>query len=234
MRDAVMPTVAIPEALAREVNFRLKAEATGRKEYGNARGGYGNARGSYGTARGSYGTAAGSHEAAHGTFPWLPPSGGRSSPLDLRCRASQPRHSSPCSFVAPAIRKPDATFSAAAILAKSANRLSATVTGGVELLEYELVLDGVPKEMMPDGADGTYHVRQAIDHDVRGRFRFASYGPDGRMLTSIAQDPQSRAAGHGVGGGRPAVSLRGVAAGDRRGPVAARDGAAAHGGVDRA
>jgi hypothetical protein len=94
-------------------------------------------------------------------------------------------------FVAPLVRTPDATLSASAILAKSASQLSATVTGGIELLEYELVLDGVPKELMPDGADGTYHVKQAIDHNVGGRFRFASYGPDGRMLTSIAQDPQA-------------------------------------------
>ena len=94
-------------------------------------------------------------------------------------------------FIAPLVRTPDATLSASAILAKSASQLSAGVTGGVELLEYQLVLDGVPKEMMPDGADGTYHVKQAIDHNVRGRFRFASYGPDGGMLTSIAQDPRA-------------------------------------------
>jgi hypothetical protein len=93
--------------------------------------------------------------------------------------------------VAPLVRQPEATLSAATILARSASQLSAAVTGGVELLEYELVLDGVPKAMMPDGADGTYHVKQAIDHNVRGRFRFASYGPDGAMLTSIAQDPQA-------------------------------------------
>ena len=95
-------------------------------------------------------------------------------------------------FVAPAIRKPDATLSASAILAKSASRLSATVTGGFELLEYELVLDGVPKELMPDSADGTYRISQAIDHNARGRFRFTSYGTDGRIFTSIAQDPRSR------------------------------------------
>jgi hypothetical protein len=92
-------------------------------------------------------------------------------------------------FVTPAIRKGDATVSASEILAKSASQLSARVTGGVELLEYQLVLDGVPKEMMPDGGDGTYRVQQAIDHDVPGRFRFASFGPDGRMLTSIAEEP---------------------------------------------
>jgi hypothetical protein len=95
-------------------------------------------------------------------------------------------------FVTPAIRTGDATVSASEILAKSASQLSARVTGGVEVFEYELVLDGVPKEMMPDGADGTYLVRQAIDHNVPGRFRFASYGPDGKMLTSIAEEPAAR------------------------------------------
>ena len=92
-------------------------------------------------------------------------------------------------FVAPTIRKGDATVSASEILAKSASQLSARVTGGVELLEYQLVLDGVPKEMMPDGADGAYRVQQAIDHNVPGRFRFASFGPDGHLLTSIAEQP---------------------------------------------
>ena len=94
-------------------------------------------------------------------------------------------------FVAPAVRTPESTVSASEILAKSASQLSARVTGGVELFEYQLVLDGVPKEMMPDGADGTYRVQQAIDHNVPGRFRFASFRPDGAMLTSIAQDPQT-------------------------------------------
>jgi len=92
-------------------------------------------------------------------------------------------------FVAPAIRKPDATVSASEILAKSANHLSAAVRSGIEVLEYEVVFDGVPKEMLPDQADGTYRVWQAIDHDVPGRFRFASYAVDGRMMTSIAEDP---------------------------------------------
>jgi hypothetical protein len=92
-------------------------------------------------------------------------------------------------FVAPAIRKPDSTVSASEILARSATHLSAVVTSGVEVLEYEVVLDGVPKDMLPDQVDGTYRVWQVIDHDVPGRFRFATYAPDGRMLTSIAEDP---------------------------------------------
>jgi hypothetical protein len=98
-------------------------------------------------------------------------------------------------FVAPAVKTPDSTVSASEILAKSASQLSARVAGGVELFEYELVLDGVPKEMMPDGADGTYRVQQAIDHNLPGRFRFSTFGPDGGLLTSIAEDPR---AGHRV------------------------------------
>ncbi|HEX9367390.1 MAG TPA: hypothetical protein VF921_12230 [Vicinamibacterales bacterium] len=92
-------------------------------------------------------------------------------------------------FIAPAVRKPGATVSASEILAKSATQLSATVASGVEILQYELVLDGVPKEMLPDQVDGTYKVWQAIDHNVPGRFRFASFASDGRMLTSISEDP---------------------------------------------
>jgi hypothetical protein len=91
-------------------------------------------------------------------------------------------------FVVPAVRKADATVSASEILAKSVSQLSA-VRRGVEVLEYEMVLGGVPKEMVPDQVDGTYRIWQAIDHDVPGRFRFASYAADGRMFSSIAEDP---------------------------------------------
>ena len=35
---------------------------------------------------------------------------------------------------------------------------------GVELLEYELIVDGIPKELMDGHENGAYHVRQAIDH----------------------------------------------------------------------
>src|SRR5712664_1331135 len=92
-------------------------------------------------------------------------------------------------FITPAIRQPDATVSASEILARSASQLSMTVTSGVEVLEYELVLDGVPKDMLPDQVDGTYKVWQAIDHNVPGRFRFATFAAGGQMLTSIAEDP---------------------------------------------
>jgi hypothetical protein len=94
-------------------------------------------------------------------------------------------------FIAPIVKGP-ATVSAAEILAKSANQLAARVTSGVEVLEYELALDGVPREMMPDHADGVYRVKQIIDHDTSGRYLVATFGPDGRMISSVAQDPATR------------------------------------------
>jgi hypothetical protein len=95
-------------------------------------------------------------------------------------------------FIAPLLKSPVATVSASEILAKSATQLTAAISSGVEVLEYELVLEGVTKDMLPDQVDGTYKVWQAIDHNVPGRFRFASFTADGRMLTSIAEDPVRR------------------------------------------
>jgi hypothetical protein len=94
-------------------------------------------------------------------------------------------------FVAPMLKQDGGTVSAAEVLAHSASRLSQTVASGVEVLMYELVLDGVPKAMAVDHANGTYRVWQAIDHDHPGRFRFASTAVDGTPISSIAQDPAS-------------------------------------------
>ena len=91
-------------------------------------------------------------------------------------------------FVAPWVRGP-ATVSASEILARSANRLAERVTTGVESLEYELTLDGVTREMMPDRENGTYRVKQVIDHDTAGHYLVASYDPRGQLLSSIVQDP---------------------------------------------
>jgi hypothetical protein len=171
MRDAVSPQVPMPAALARDVSFRLttSAEATtaaATKPAGATRLLTEKRRSFRGEAEGRRRWAYSALAVAAATLLAV-------------------------FVVIPMMRPPDATLSASAILAKSASQLSAAVTGGVELLEYELVLDGVPKQMMPESSDGTYRIQQAIDHTVRGRFRFASYGPDGAMLTSIAQDPQA-------------------------------------------
>ena len=94
-------------------------------------------------------------------------------------------------FVAPIVKGP-ATVSAAEILAKSATQLATPVGAGIEMLEYDLALDGVPREMMPDHADGVYRVRQIIDHDATGRYMLATHGPGGQLLSSVAQDPATR------------------------------------------
>jgi hypothetical protein len=93
--------------------------------------------------------------------------------------------------IAPALKGPS-TVSASEILARSASRLSQPVTSGVEFLEYELTLDGVPRELMPDHVDGVYRVKQVIDHDTAGRYLMATYAPDGTLLSSIVQDPANK------------------------------------------
>ena len=94
-------------------------------------------------------------------------------------------------FVAPALGKRDTTVSAAEILAKSASQLASAPPGKVDFLVYELSLDGVARDMMPDHGIGTgrYRVQEAIDHSVIGRFRLTSYDPSGVELSSLAQDP---------------------------------------------
>ena len=93
--------------------------------------------------------------------------------------------------VIPAVRGPE-TVSAAGILAQSANRLSQVPQTGIEVREYQLALDGIPRELVRDHPDGVYVIRQTIDHGRPGRFRFASYTVDGRLLSSLAQDPVTR------------------------------------------
>jgi hypothetical protein len=94
-------------------------------------------------------------------------------------------------FVIPAMRRRDTTVSAAEILARSASQLAATPANGVEVLVYELSLDGVPRGMMPDYAsgNGVYRVKQVIDHAAAGHYLLASYDASGVQLSSIAQDP---------------------------------------------
>jgi hypothetical protein len=96
-------------------------------------------------------------------------------------------------FIVPTVRKRDTTVSAAEILAKSASQLAAAPAGNVESLVYELALDGVPREMMPDhdNSTGAYRVQEVIDHSVAGRYRLTSYDPSGVELSSVAQDPST-------------------------------------------
>jgi hypothetical protein len=96
-------------------------------------------------------------------------------------------------FVIPAMRKRDATVSAAEILARSASQLAATPANGIESLVYELTLGGVPREMTPEYAttDGVYRVKQVIDHATPGHYLIATYDASGTQLSAVAQDPSA-------------------------------------------
>ena len=93
--------------------------------------------------------------------------------------------------VAPMFTGPT-TVSASEVLARSAVQLADRATSGVEFLEYELTLDGVSRELMPDHVNGAYRVKQVIDHDTPGRYFLATYGPDGTLLSAVSQDPAGR------------------------------------------
>jgi hypothetical protein len=96
-------------------------------------------------------------------------------------------------FVIPAMRKRDATVSAAEILARSASQLAATPAIGIESLVYELALGGMPREMTPEYAatDGVYRVKQVIDHATPGHYLIATYDASGTQLSAVAQDPST-------------------------------------------
>jgi hypothetical protein len=71
------------------------------------------------------------------------------------------------------------TLSASEILSRSLQTISSGQ--GVETLEYEVAMDGM--------TSGPVVIRQVIDRDNPNRYRVASYGPDGVIMTALSQDP---------------------------------------------
>jgi hypothetical protein len=71
------------------------------------------------------------------------------------------------------------TLSASEILSRSLQTMSSAQ--GVERLEYEVAMDGL--------TPGPVVIRQVIDRDNPNRFKVASYGPDGAIMTAVSQDP---------------------------------------------
>src|SRR6266567_4200955 len=95
--------------------------------------------------------------------------------------------------IVPMVKGPT-TVSASEILAKSASQLAAPIASGVEFLEYELTLDGVPREIMPDQGDGVYRVAQltAIAEDPAAARRVMAMRIDGqpyRFELSLPPNP---------------------------------------------
>jgi hypothetical protein len=73
------------------------------------------------------------------------------------------------------------SLSAAQILGRSLETM--TVARGVELLEYDLSIGGLP--------GGPHRIQHLIDREHPGRYRFVNIGPDGLAESAISQDPLS-------------------------------------------
>jgi hypothetical protein len=71
------------------------------------------------------------------------------------------------------------SLSAAQILGRSLQTLSSTQ--GIELLDYDLVVDGV--------AHGSWRIEQLIDHERPTHYRVAAYDADGVLHAAFSQDP---------------------------------------------
>ena len=80
------------------------------------------------------------------------------------------------------------TVSAAEILGRSRTALAAPVSG-VEVLTYDLGVDGVLGDLIPDEQAGRFTVQEVIDHDHDGRYRIVKLAANGEMVGGAADDP---------------------------------------------
>jgi hypothetical protein len=78
--------------------------------------------------------------------------------------------------------------SAMEILGRSRTALQ-TIVSGVEVLTYDLELDGVLRELIPLEHMGRFTVEEIIDHDREGRYRITKLAPNGQMVGGAADDP---------------------------------------------
>jgi hypothetical protein len=83
------------------------------------------------------------------------------------------------------------TVSASEILGRSQQTLSATISG-TEKISYDLTLDGVLLQLLPEGQAGHFTVEETIDHDHPGRLRVVKLAADGRLAAGLADDPVAR------------------------------------------
>jgi hypothetical protein len=80
------------------------------------------------------------------------------------------------------------TLSAAEILGRSHTALTTTMSG-IETLTYDLALEGVLAQLLPDEHAGRFTVEEVIDHDHAGRFRLLKLAPDGTPVGGASEDP---------------------------------------------
>jgi hypothetical protein len=79
------------------------------------------------------------------------------------------------------------TVSAAEILGRSHAAL-ASPSSGIEILTYDLAVEGVLAQLLPQEQTGRFTVEEAVDHD-RGRFRIVRLAPDGTPVAGAVEDP---------------------------------------------
>jgi hypothetical protein len=83
------------------------------------------------------------------------------------------------------------TVSASEILDRSRNTLSVQLFG-IEVLTYDLELNGVLGELLPAEQAGRFTIEETIDHDRNGRYRLLKLAPDGQVVGGAADDPVRR------------------------------------------
>jgi len=79
------------------------------------------------------------------------------------------------------------TVSAAEILGRSRTALGADVTG-IEVLTYDLALEGVLGDLIPRDHAGRFTVEETIDHDREGRYRIVKLAANGQVVEGAADD----------------------------------------------
>lgn len=80
------------------------------------------------------------------------------------------------------------TVSAAEILARSRTALAAPAAG-VEVITYDLDVEGVLADLIPEEQSGRFTVEELVDHEHAGRFRIVKLTSDGQIVGGAADDP---------------------------------------------
>ena len=100
--------------------------------------------------------------------------------------ARQPPRRSCFFVVVPGVDR-QTTVSAAEILGRSRTALGADVTG-IEVLTYDLALEGLLGDLVPQDHAGRFTVEETIDHDREGRYRIVKLAANGQVVEGAADD----------------------------------------------
>ena len=70
----------------------------------------------------------------------------------------------------------------------AARGLRSAPTTGIEVLTYDLELDGVLGDLIPEDHAGRFTVEELVDHDHEGRYRIVKLTSDGQIVGGAADD----------------------------------------------